>query len=191
MLYTKEQVDKAIDLAYKSLLATSAAKEYSPNGSYVPGDFCTHGGGLHKCNTPIPSGEAWNAEHWTETTVAAELAGKANLISPQWRSLPLASRFPAQSYANYYYKTQENIVHVSFCIDSGDKFQNGEVIANLPVGFRPSYNIARCVAGDGISMGSGIITAEIQVYANGNIVLYHCNSDIRWLLGEFTFLAEN
>ena len=80
-LYTKEQVDKAIDLAYKSLLATSAAKEYSPNGSYVPGDFCTHGGGLHKCNTPIPSGEAWNAAHWTETTVAAELAAVKTELS--------------------------------------------------------------------------------------------------------------
>ena len=77
-LYTKEQVDKAIDLAYKSLLATSAAKEYSPNGSYVPGDYCTHGGKLHKCSTPIESGEPWNAAHWTETTVAAELANKLN-----------------------------------------------------------------------------------------------------------------
>lgn len=188
---TGETTVQGVVDVFGMFLALSAAAAYDPEGSYAVGDYCTHGGKLHKCSTPIPSGETWNAAHWTETTVAAELAGKANLISPQWRSLPLASRFPAQSYANYYYKTQENIVHVSFCIDSGDKFQNGEVIANLPVGFRPSYTIARCVAGDGISMGSGIITAEIQVCANGNIVLYHCNSDIRWLLGEFTFLAEN
>ena len=56
------------------LLAIAAAAAYDPEGSYAVGDYCTHGGKLHKCSTPIPSGETWNAEHWTATTVAAELA---------------------------------------------------------------------------------------------------------------------
>ena len=62
-----EKIDQLV------LLAVAAAAAYAPEGSYEVGDYCTHGGKLHKCNTPIPSGEAWNAEHWTETTVAAEL----------------------------------------------------------------------------------------------------------------------
>ena len=57
-----------------ALQAIAAAAAYDPEGSYAVGDYCTHSGKLHKCNTPIPSGEAWNAEHWTATTVAAELA---------------------------------------------------------------------------------------------------------------------
>lgn len=57
-----------------ALPAAAAASPYNPSGTYAVGDYCTHGGGLHKCNTAIPDGEAWNAEHWTETTVAAELA---------------------------------------------------------------------------------------------------------------------
>ena len=63
-----EKIDQLV------LLAVAAAAAYDPEGSYEVGDYCTHGGKLHKCGTPIPDGEAWTAEHWTETTVAAELA---------------------------------------------------------------------------------------------------------------------
>ena len=61
-------------VALGALFAIAAAAAYDPEGSYAVGDYCTHGGKLHKCGTAIPSGEAWNAEHWTATTVAAELA---------------------------------------------------------------------------------------------------------------------
>ena len=64
--------------AFGIFLAVSAAAAYDPEGSYAVGDYCTHGGKLHKCNTDILSGEAWNPAHWTETTVAAELANKLN-----------------------------------------------------------------------------------------------------------------
>lgn len=57
-----------------ALPAAAAASPYNPSGTYAVGDFCTYNGTLQKCNTPIPSGEAWNAAHWTETTVAEELA---------------------------------------------------------------------------------------------------------------------
>ncbi len=63
-----EKIDQLV------LLAVAAAAAYDPEGSYAVGDYCTHGGKLHKCGTAIPTGEAWNADHWTETTVAAELA---------------------------------------------------------------------------------------------------------------------
>lgn len=66
-------------IALGALFAIAAAAAYDPEGSYEVGDYCTHGGGLHKCGTAIPSGEAWNAEHWTATTVAAELADRLSL----------------------------------------------------------------------------------------------------------------
>lgn len=71
---TGETTVQGVVDAFGIFLAISAAAAYDPEGSYAVGDYCTHGGKLHKCNTPIPSGEAWNAEHWTATTVAAELA---------------------------------------------------------------------------------------------------------------------
>ena len=60
-------------------MAVAAAAAYDPEGSYAVGDYCTHGGKLHKCSTPIPSGEPWTVAHWTETTVAAELANRLSL----------------------------------------------------------------------------------------------------------------
>ena len=63
-----EKIDQLV------LLAVAAAAAYDTEGSYAVGDYTTHGGKLHKCSTPIESGEAWNAAHWTETSVAAELA---------------------------------------------------------------------------------------------------------------------
>lgn len=65
-----------------ALLAVATAAAYDPEGSYAVGDYCTHGGGLHKCNTAIPDGEVWNAEHWTAMTVAAELAEVHDLLAP-------------------------------------------------------------------------------------------------------------
>ena len=68
-------------VALGALFAIAAAAAYDPEGSYAVGDYCTHGGKLHKCGTPIESGEAWNAAHWTETTVAAELAAVKTELS--------------------------------------------------------------------------------------------------------------
>ena len=62
-----EKIDQLV------LLAVAAAAAYDSEGSYAVGDYCTHGGGLHKCSTPIDGGEEWNAEHWTETSVANQL----------------------------------------------------------------------------------------------------------------------
>ena len=73
--------------AFGIFLALSAAAAYDPEGSYAVGDYCTHGGKLHKCNTPIDGGETWNAAHWTETTVAAELAAVRMELS---KKIPLS-----------------------------------------------------------------------------------------------------
>ena len=73
----------AVD-ALGALFAIAAAAAYDPEGSYAVGDYCTNGGKLHKCYTAIPDGEPWTAEHWTETTVAAELAEvRASLSNKQ------------------------------------------------------------------------------------------------------------
>lgn len=54
------------------------APEYSKK-TYAVGDYCIHDGKFYVCKTAITgSGEAWTAAHWTETTVGAALAGKAD-----------------------------------------------------------------------------------------------------------------
>lgn len=70
---TADMIQDGAIVQLGALLAVAAAAAYDPEGSYAVGNYCTNGGKLHKCGTPIDSGEEWNAEHWTETTVANEL----------------------------------------------------------------------------------------------------------------------
>lgn len=219
-----EKIDQLV------LLAVAAAAAYDPEGSYAVGDYCTQGGKLHKCSTPILSGEPWNAEHWTETTVAVELSKKSNAFVGNAQSLgytkiaditengtylifdgpSFLSDYPEQlskdglnygllrvtdgeSYKTYeiiagnapatksgfafgfllkteiawervadttppqeqnlmlssgwnikpggyamFFKTQENVVHVIMSICSNAAVSAGDVIATIPVGFRPA-----------------------------------------------------
>lgn len=92
---TGETTVQGVVDAFGIFLAISAAAAYDPERSYTVGDYCTHGGKLHKCNTAIPSGEPWNAAHWTETTVAKELANKADRgesLSESWMTIPNGKR---------------------------------------------------------------------------------------------------
>ena len=45
------------------------ADEYSAYSAYAIGDVVIYEDSLYKCNTTISSGEAWNASHWTATTI--------------------------------------------------------------------------------------------------------------------------
>lgn len=69
------------------LPVAAAAAPYNPSGTYSIGDYCIYNGTLQKCNTPIPSGEVWNAAHWAATTVAAELIKKTNGLVGNVQSL--------------------------------------------------------------------------------------------------------
>lgn len=55
------------------LLALAAAAPYSAAATYAVGAYCTKGGKLYRCTVVIPQAEAWNAAHWAETTMGAEL----------------------------------------------------------------------------------------------------------------------
>lgn len=269
-------------LGVLSALVTAAA--YNPSGTYAVGDYCTYSGNLYVCNTAIPDGEPWTAEHWTETTVAAELSKKSNgfvgnaqslgytkiaditengtylifdgpsflsdypeqlskdglnygllrvtdgesyktyeiiagnapatkfgfafgflnvnviawtrvadTMPPQKVQLPLEDGFSSNGvHENYFCKTQENIVHVSFCFMKGEgDIQVGEVVATLPVGCRPAVETARSVGADGIDFDTGIFSAEIHIRTNGEIFLWGINAKAKWLYGEFFLLAEN
>lgn len=79
-----------------ALLAISAAAAYNPSSTYAVGDYCTNDGNLYKCSTPIESGEAWNAEHWTETTVAKELNEVRTSLSNKADISIVSTRRPLQ-----------------------------------------------------------------------------------------------
>ena len=54
--------------------AAKSAEEYDPAATYAVGAYGTKDGKLYRCTTAITAAEAWNAAHWTETSVGAEIA---------------------------------------------------------------------------------------------------------------------
>ena len=110
---------------------------------------------------------------------------------PEVHELPLVSGFPAQSYANTYYKTQEGIVHLNFCIFRGAStaFVEQETICTMPEGYRPSTVIAAAVGGDGKSFGNGLPAAELHIEPDGQMWFYGSDARINWVYGEITYLA--
>lgn len=121
-------------------------------------------------------------EDWTAIALCA---------APEVHELPLASGFPAQSYANTYYKTQEGIVHLNFCIFRGAStaFVEPETICTMPEGYRPSTVIAAAVGGDGKSFGNGLPSAELHIEPDGRMWFYGADTRINWVYGEITYLA--
>ena len=112
-------------------------------------------------------------------------------VAPEVHELPLASGFPTQSYANTYYKTQEGIVHLNFCITRGSStaFTASEVVCTLPVGYRPSSVRMFSVGGD--SGYFGTVAAPVQVYvtSDGELKFISCAQKVTWIYGEITYLA--
>ena len=182
---TGETTVQGVVDAFGIFLAISAAAAYDPEGSYAVGDYCTHGSGLHKCNTAIPDGEAWNAEHWAETTVAAELARKVDKTPPQEHEISFRSGW-SNATKSTYYKTQEGSCVVN-CAVYGTGVASYNYIATLPAGFRPNATVGRAAHAfkDGIR---GI--AEAQIAANGDVSIY---SPIEFDYVSFgaTFQAQN
>ena len=121
-------------------------------------------------------------EDWTAIALCA---------APEVHELPLVSGFPAQFYANTYYKTQEGIVHLNFCIFRGAStaFVERETICTMPEGYRPSTVIAAAVGGDGKSFGNGLPAAELHIEPDGQMWFYGADTRINWIYGEITYLA--
>ena len=171
-------------------LAISAAAAYDPEGSYVVGDYCTHGGKLHKCNTPIDGGEAWNAAHWTETSISTDLINKADKTPPQEYALPLASGISNKSgFNSTYCKTQEGIVIVSLSL-SGN-IGNWTTLGAFPTECCPSQDLSFLgyVDSDSTSTRHPII---ILIEAGGTIrTLFLADSQsANNVYGTFVFLAN-
>lgn len=73
--HTGAEIDESVERAKVGgeIDAILNAAEYSSAQTYTLGDYCTHDGKLYRCTTAITEAEVWTAEHWSETSVIAEL----------------------------------------------------------------------------------------------------------------------
>lgn len=138
-----DKVDESV------LLALAAAAPYSTSQTYALGAYCTREGNLYRCTTAITTAEAWTADHWTETTVGAELvaiyaalANKTNASAPALYDVPLASGYKVPWGGFRYGKDQFGVVHLYgiFATTSG-MVKGNNTIGTLPEGFRPTMQV--------------------------------------------------
>ena len=137
----------------------------------------------------------WNAlfirRYRDEATLWDDWERLAICAPPEVHGLPLASGFPAQSYANTYYKTQEGIVHLNFCIFRGSNtaYTSSETICTLPEGFRPSTTVVAHCGGNGAPWGNNFPPSELHVDSDGRLIFYRSENKTQWVYGEITYPA--
>ena len=77
-IYTTDldTVDKHINGAINELHAINGYSydAYDDTATYAVGDLCIYNNALYKCTTAITTAEAWNASHWTATSIADEIS---------------------------------------------------------------------------------------------------------------------
>lgn len=71
-----DTVDKHINGAINELHAINGYSydAYDDTSTYTVGDLCIYNNALYKCTTAITTAEAWNASHWTATSIADEIS---------------------------------------------------------------------------------------------------------------------
>ena len=128
-----------------------------------------------------------NQDGWTNWVQLAKCE------TPEIHELPLASDFPEQPYSNSYYKTQEGIVHLNFCITRGSStaFTASEVVCTLPIGYRPSSVRMFSVGGDGGYFSTVAAPVQVYVTSDGELKFISCAQKVTWIYGEITFLAAS
>ena len=157
-----------------ALPAAAAASPYNPSGTYAVGDFCIYNGTLQKCNTPIPSGEAWNAAHWSATSVAAELAGKASSVPPE--EYPIVPKNGAQlrfGCKNAFSIDPFRKVTINGILTSTAYLANSTILFTLPASFAPSESVSG--AAYCLDSANTAHPCSLVIEQNGD-VRFGCNS---------------
>ena len=74
-MHTGVEIDDAVSRAKPGgeIDAILNVEEYSAEATYTLGDYCKHDGKLYRCTVAITEAEEWTADHWSDTSVIAEL----------------------------------------------------------------------------------------------------------------------
>ena len=140
------------------------AREYSPSHSYLVNSYVMKDGTFYRCTTEITTGEEWDATHWSEVTVAAELGELrtdletlSDNVTPEYD--------PSQAYPKNSYVIKDGVMYRSLvdvagleqwnlnnweACTVGSELGNGRTIDKYTQdNFAPEYNPSRTyMAGD-------------------------------------------
>ena len=111
-----DTVDKHINGAINELHAINGYSydAYDDTATYSVGDLCIYNNALYKCTTAITVAEAWNASHWTATSIADEISRIDN--DKQDNLIFHSSNSPSAISVNGTYQIPQNVLDHTFII---------------------------------------------------------------------------
>lgn len=115
--------NKKVAGAINELHSSIGADVYDDTATYAVGDYCIHNNTLYKCTTAIITAEAWNVNHWTDTSIAEELDGKADTsdIPTKTSDLTNDSGFPVATVVSWGTSLSINYIKSNFILFVGDR----------------------------------------------------------------------
>ena len=72
-VWSSLKVSNSLEAVKDEFHGTVGADVYDDTSTYAVGDLCIYNNALYKCTTAITTAEAWNASHWTATSIAKEI----------------------------------------------------------------------------------------------------------------------
>ena len=100
------------------------------------------------------------------SAIWSQLLKIATATPPKEYDLPLTQGITGTAK---YFKTQDDIIHITLSAVEKSQWNSGDLISNLPEGFRPSGDLWFCAAvGDGNSV---IGTCDIKIQSSGEIIV--------------------
>lgn len=105
---------------YTDQRVQSIAPNYNATSTYAVGDYVSYQGKFYKCTTAIETAEAWNSEHWSETTVKDEFGKDANIYL-YYEDTKDEMKTKLTYIYNYYKKNKDIPTNVYFSFHTGDQ----------------------------------------------------------------------
>lgn len=129
-IYTTDlnTVDKHINGAINELHAINGYSydAYDDTSTYAVGDLCIYNNALYKCTTAITTAEAWNASHWTATSIADEIATKQDAFT--MKALTASDVFTNTTNISQFYGYQiGKVIFITRLIVTGGTVSGSEI----------------------------------------------------------------
>ena len=162
--------------------AVAVADVYNATSSYDIGDYCIKSTLLYKCNTAIPSGEAWDSGHWNEICVSDELNElRGNLIY-------VGTSAPSNPKVQLWFDTDEEGVSVVNSVNN----KSGTVVLDADdVGAMSKWELLWTNASPASSFAAQTISIDLSNY---NMILVQIstisNTPTDNVYGFITYLAS-
>ena len=172
-MHTGVEIDDAVSRAKSGgeIDAILNVEEYSAEATYTLGDYCKRDGKLYRCTVAITETEEWTADHWSDTSVIAELIAIYSGLNGKPDSSAVYTKTETDTLLQ---KKADKSVAFTVSLTAAGWSDNAQTVSNenfLSAGY--AYTVAR-------ASGSFADYADAMVYADDvtadSQMVFHCDS---------------